>query len=86
VDGGVSGTPDATFDYVDRRTLRVTGLPAAGEDEISLRLRSGAVRVSDRSQDLLERGRSRTFSVKVKQTPVSGKATSTRATFRAKGR
>jgi hypothetical protein len=86
LDGGVSGAPDATFDYVSRHTLKVTGLPAAGEDEISLRLRSGAVRVSDRSQQLLERGRSRRFSVKVKQTPVSGKATSTRATFRAKGR
>jgi hypothetical protein len=40
----------------------------------------------NRQDLLLERGRSRTFSVKVKQTPVSGKATSTRATFRAKGR
>ena len=86
VDGGVSGSPDATFDYVDRHTLKVSGLPAAGEDEIALRLRNGAIRVSDRSQELLERGRSRRFSVKVKQTPVSGKATSTRATFRAKGK
>ncbi len=86
VDGGVSGSPDATFDYVDRHTLKVTGLPAAGEDEIALRLRNGAVRVSDRSQQLLERGRSRKFNVKVKQTPVSGKATSTRATFSAKGK
>jgi hypothetical protein len=86
VDGGVSGSPDATFDYVSRHVLKVTGLPAAGEDEISLRLGNGAVRVSDRSQQLLERGRSRKFSVKAKQTPVSGKPTSTRASFRAKGR
>jgi len=35
---------------------------------------------------LLERGRSRRFSVKVRQTPVSGTATSTRDTFRAQGK
>jgi hypothetical protein len=44
------------------------------------------VRVSERSQDLLNRGRTRRFSAKVKQTPVSGAATSTRGRFTAKGR
>ena len=84
VGGGVTGAPDATFDYIDPHTLQVSGLPAAGEDAITLSLHDGAVRVSDRSQELLERGRSRKFSAKVKQTPVSGKATSTRAKFTAK--
>jgi hypothetical protein len=64
----------------------VFGLPAAGSDKITVSFRKGAIRVSDRSQTLLERGRSRTFSTKVKQTPVSGAATSTRATFRAPGK
>ena len=86
INAGVDTSADASVEYVNRHTLRVFGLPAAGEDEISLSFRKGAVRVSDRSQILLERGRSRTFSVKVKQTPVSGQATSTRATFRAKGK
>ena len=48
----------------------MTGLPAAGEDEVTIRLRSGAVKVSDRSRDLLRRGRTRTFRAKAKQTPV----------------
>ncbi len=86
VDGGASGSANASFEVVDRRTLRVYGLPAAGEDAFTLTLAKGAVRVSERSQDLLNRGRSRRFSAKVKQTPVSGQATSTRGSFTAKGR
>jgi hypothetical protein len=73
-------------EYVGKRSFKVTGLPAAGEDEVTIRLRRGAVRVSDRSRSLLRRGRSRTFRAKVKQTPVSGAATSTRGSFRARGR
>jgi hypothetical protein len=44
------------------------------------------VRVSQRSRDLLRRGRTRTFRAKVRQTPVSGDATSTQGSFRARGR
>ena len=51
-----------------------------------MRLRRGAVRVSERSRDLLRRGRTRTFRAKVKQTPVSGEATSTQGIVRARGR
>ena len=86
VNEGVDTSADASVEYVNRRTLRVFGLPAAGEDAITVTLRQGAVRVSDRSQILLERGRSRRMSVKVKQTPVSGQATSTRDRFTAKGK
>ena len=86
IETGVDTSADASVEYVSRRTLRVFGLPTAGADDITVLLRQGAVRVSDRSQELLERGRSRNFSVKVKQTPVSGQATSTRASFRAKGK
>ena len=67
------------------RTLRVTGFPAAGNDDVTVFLRRGAVRVSQRSRNLLERGRTRTFRAKVRQTPVSGAATSTKASFRARG-
>ena len=74
------------LEYVSKRSFKVTGLPAAGEDSVNIRLRRGAVQVSDRSQDLLRRGRSRTFRAKVKQTPVSGTATSTKGSFRARGR
>jgi hypothetical protein len=49
-------------------------------------VRKGAIRVSARSRDLLRRGKSRNFSVKVTQTPVSGAETSTRSNFRAKGK
>ena len=86
VDDGVSGSANASFEVVDSHTLRVYGLAAAGEDDFTLRLRSGAIRVSERSRNLLRRGRSRRFSAKVKQTPVSGQATSTRARFTAKGK
>ena len=74
-----------TLDYVSSRSFKVSGLPAAGEDALTIRLRRGAVRVSDRSRSLLRRGRTRTFAAKVKQTPVSGTATSTRGEFRARG-
>jgi len=83
--GRGAGAGSADLEYVSRRSFKVTGLPAAGEDALTIRLRRGAVRVSERSQDLLSRGRSRTFSAKVKQTPVSGADTSTRGKFRARG-
>ena len=86
INEGVDTSADASVEYVNRRTPRVFGLPAAGADKITVSFRKGAIRVSDRSQTLLERGHSRTFSTKVKQTPVSGAATSTRATYRAPGK
>jgi hypothetical protein len=76
----------ANFSYVSSKKLKVTGLPAAGTGKVTIRLSRGAVRVSDRSKDLLRRGKSRTFKVKAKQIPVSGSATSTRASFKVKGR
>jgi hypothetical protein len=85
-DDGASSSEPADLEYVSARSFKVSGLPAAGVDDLTLRLRRGALKVSQRSQDLLERGRSRTFKVKAKQTPVSGSATSTRASFRVKGR
>jgi hypothetical protein len=86
VNQGIETSADASVEFLSRRSVRIYGLPAAGEDEVDLSFRKGAIRVSDRSQTLLERGQSRKFSVKVKQTPVTGSATSTRGTFRAKGR
>ena len=85
-DAGVSGSSSASFEYVNSHTLRVYGLPSAGVDKFTLSLGKGAVRVSERSRDLLDRGRTRKFSAKAKQTPVSGAATSTRGEFRAKGK
>jgi len=85
-DDGVSGSSSAPIEYVNSRTLRVYGLPSAGVDDFTLRLRKGAIRVSERSRDLLDRGRTRKFSAKAKQTPVSGSATSTRGEFSAKGK
>jgi hypothetical protein len=83
---GASATGSADVEYVSKRSFKVTGLPAAGADEVTLNLRRGAVKVSKRSRDLLKRGRTRTFRAKVKQTPVSGAATSTKAAFRARGK
>jgi len=83
--GLARATEDVDVEYVSRRSLRVTGFPAAGDNDVTVLLRRGAVRVSDRSQNLLRRGRNRTFAAKVKQTPVSGAATSTRGKFRARG-
>jgi len=85
-DAGVSGSSSASFEYMNSHTLRVYGLPSAGVDKFTLRLGKGAIRVSERSRDLLDRGRTRKFSAKAKQTPVSGSATSTRGEFRAKGK
>ena len=76
----------ANFSYVSSKKLKVTGLPAAGTGKVTIRLSRGAVRVSDRSKDLLRRGKSRTFKVKATQTPVTGSATSTGASFKVKGR
>jgi hypothetical protein len=88
---GASGTASAelgsgSFTYVSRRQLKVSGLPSAGAGEVTIRLRSGAIRVSRRSRRLLEAGRSRRFRIKVKQTPISGAATSTRGAFRARAK
>ena len=86
---GGSATAAATaakVEFVNSSTLLVTGLPAAGSGNVTIRLRNGAVRVSSKSKRSLRRGRSRGFSVKVKDTPVSGKAVSTRTKFRVKGR
>jgi len=82
---GARATEDVDIRYVNRRTLRVTGFPAAGLNDVTVFLRRGAVRVSQRSRNLLRRGRTRTFRAKVRQTPVSGATTSTRASFRARG-
>jgi hypothetical protein len=84
--GSASRLGGESFDYVNRRTLKVVGLPSTGASKLTLRIRKGAIRVSARSKHLLRRGRTRTFSVKVTQTPVSGTATSTRTKFRAKRR
>lgn len=81
--GSVSALGGEAFSYVDRQTLKVT-LPGAGVNKATLRVRGGAIRVSDRSQQLLRRGQRREFSVKVTQTPVSGAATATRSTFTAR--
>jgi hypothetical protein len=51
-----------------------------------MRLGSGAVRVSAKVKRALRRGRSRKLALRVKQTPVAGPETSTRATFKVKGR
>jgi hypothetical protein len=71
----------ARLRYVNRHTLRVTGLPSAGGEKVTIRLRRGAVRVSDRSRTLLRRGQSREFSVNAEPTPVSGQATATKSKF-----
>ena len=72
-------------EYVSKRTFKVTGLPAAGENDATILLHRGAVKVSKRSRDLLRRGKTRTFHAKVKQTPVTGAAASTMASFKARG-
>jgi hypothetical protein len=71
-------------EFVSKRSFKVTGLPAAGENDVTILLHRGAVRVSERSRDLMRRGRTRTFRAKVKQTPVTGAATSTKASFKGK--
>ena len=83
---GRASATDGDLEYVSRRSFRVKGFAAAGETDVAVRLRRGAVRVSERSRDLLQRGRTRTFRAKVRQTPLSGDATSTQGSFRARGR
>ena len=78
------GLEGASVTYIGRRKLRVSGFPAAGVAQAKIRLSKGAVKLSARSRQLLDRGRSRRVRVKAKQTPVSGAATSTRARFTAK--
>ena len=82
--GGSASAGDV--EYVSKRSFKVTGLPAAGENDVTIALRRGAVKVSKRSRDLLRRGKTRTFHAKAKQTPVSGAATSTKASFKARKR
>jgi hypothetical protein len=76
--------PASALEYVDSRTLRVTGLPSDGSKKVVVYLRRGAIEVSDRTRSLVRRGRSKTFSVKVTQTPVTGAGTSTKGSFKAK--
>jgi hypothetical protein len=71
--------------YVSSHKLEVTGLPGAGAGHYTIRLRNGAVRVNKRSRSTLRRGKSKSFTVKVTPTPVSGKGTTTNAKFRVKG-
>jgi hypothetical protein len=83
--GATSDVAGTSFTYLSSKKLKVSGLPATGSAKVTIKLSKGAVRVSDRSKDLLRRGKSRTFKVKAKQTPVSGSATSTQAKFKVKG-
>ena len=75
----------ASLDFVSSHKFRVTGLPASGAGKVTIRLRNGVVRVGRRSKSVLRRGKSKRFTVKVSQTPVSGKDTATKAAFRVKG-
>ena len=86
INEGVDTSADASVEYVTGTRCGCSACRPRARTTITVSFRKGAIRVSDRSQNLLERGRSRTFSVKVKQTPVSGAATSTRATYRANGK
>jgi len=80
--GGSASAGDV--EYVSKRSFKVTGLPAAGENDVTILLHRGAVKVSTRSRDLMRRGKTRTFHAKVKQTPVTGAAASTKASFKGK--
>jgi hypothetical protein len=75
-----------SLEFVSRHEFRVTGLPTAGAGKVTIRLRNRAVRVGKGSKRVLRRGKSKRFTVKVSQTPVSGKDTTTKAKFRVKGR
>jgi hypothetical protein len=88
---GASGTASATlgkasFTYVNSRTLKVSGLPAAGAGKVTVKLRKGAIRVSKKTRRVLSRGRSRNFKVRVRQTPLTGQKTSTLSKFKVKGK
>jgi hypothetical protein len=73
------------LEFISRHKFRVTGLPAAGVDNLTIRLRGGAVRVSKKSRKSLRRGKRKSFSVTVTPTPVSGKGTATKSKFVVKG-
>ena len=77
----------ATVEYVTgARSCTVTGLPAAGEDEVTVRLRRercGSATARGTCSSAAAAARS---AAKVKQTPVSGEATSTKGSFKARGR
>jgi hypothetical protein len=76
----------ASLKFVSSHKFRVTGLPTAGAGKVTIRLRNGAVRVARRSKSVLRRGKSKRFTVKVRQIPVSGKDATTKAKFRVRGR
>ncbi len=84
--GGSASAAGASPEFVSSHKFRVIGFPAAGAGEVTIRLRNRAIRVGKRSKSALRRGKSKRFTVKVSQTPVSGKETTTKATFRVKGR
>jgi hypothetical protein len=75
----------ASLKFASSHKFRVTGLPTARAGKVTIRLRNGAVRVGKGSRKRLRRGKSKQFTVKVSQTPVSGKDTATKAKFRVKG-
>jgi hypothetical protein len=75
----------ASLEFVSSHKFKVTGLPAAGSGEVTIKLRKGAVRASSKTRRALRKGRKRSFSVKVTPTPVSGKGTSTKTKFRVRG-
>jgi hypothetical protein len=71
---------------LSRDRLRVAGLPAAGAAKVTIRLRGGAMRVSEKARRSLRRGKRKRFSINVSPTPVSGNGTSTRSTFVVRGK
>ena len=75
----------ASLEFVSSHKFKVTGLPAAGSGEVTIKLRKGAARASSKTRRALRKGRKRSFSVKVTPTPVSGKGTSTKTKFRVRG-
>jgi hypothetical protein len=74
------------LEFVGRHKFRVAGLPTAGTGKVTIRLRSGAVRISKKARKSLRRGKRKRFSVKVSPTPVSGQGTSTRSRFVVRGK
>jgi hypothetical protein len=74
----------AGLEYVNAHTVKLTDLPAAGVDKATVTLDDGAVRVSERSRSILIHGRSRSFKLKVTETPTAGPAVSTRSSFKEK--
>jgi hypothetical protein len=78
--------PRTSIRYAGRHRLRITGLPQGGSTKVAIRLTKGAVKVRKDARKRLRRGRSARFRVKVQQTPVTGRATTTKASFRGKGR